>query len=148
MRTLHALLLTAAAAAALSGCTFHRVQSNAAFETLDPTPLRIHESTFEDVLNRLGPPSSGTVERIRDATSMVSFRYMCADEKSFDLLLSYGLILPFRWGDKRTGRELVVEFDGKGVVSDIYVVSEEAAWRPFSEPSGREVTFFGREGTR
>ena len=126
----------------LSGCTFHRVQSNSALRDIDPTRVTVGESTWRDVLREFGTPSASSTENIRAGlASMVTFRYACADQKSFNLLFAYLLYLPFKWGDKQAGYELIVEFD-KGIVSDLYTVNQKAVWRPFQSPVEREVTFY------
>ena len=73
---------------------------------------------------------------------MVTFRYSCADQKTFTLFLAYVLFLPFKWGDNQTGSELVVEFGVGGIVSDMYKVTDKAAWRPFQDEHDRKVTFY------
>ena len=109
MRAVRSLLLALPACVALTGCTWQRLQSNEALRELDVSAIKVGESTWRDVLDRLGPPSGSTTERIRGLDSMVSFRYACADEKVFTFFLAYLLVLPFRWGDVQTGSELVVE---------------------------------------
>lgn len=142
MRTLKTLLCAGLLGLAASGCTWHRVQSNTEFRDLDVSAIQVGKSTWRDVLDEFGPPSGSTTERIRGLDSMVTFRYACADQKTFTLLLAYILFLPFRWGDSQTGSELVVEFGDGGIVSDMYTVKDSAAWRPFQSGGGdREVTF-------
>ena len=143
------LLQTSLLAAVLSGCSFHRLQSNSVYRDLDPAVLTVGESTWRDVLNELGPPSGSTTARYSEGlNSMASFRYGCADEKRFAMLFAYLLYLPFKWEDKQTGYELVVEFDRRGVVSDLYSVTEESAWRPFQSPGGRQVSFYSDKGVK
>ncbi len=132
---------------ALAGCTFHRTQSNHQLRELDPESIKIGESTWHDVLDKLGPPSGGTVEKIRAGTSMMAFHYACADQKSFNVVLAYLLSLPFKWTDKQMGFELIVEFDAKGVVADVYAVREHSVWRPFQARKDRDVTFYNEEVT-
>ena len=144
------LLTLCALTLLLTGCTFHRVKSNRAFRDVDPGGVVVGQSTWRDVLQTLGPPSGSTTERIREGfTGVTTFRYACADERHTRFLLAAILFLPFQWSDQQTGYELVVEFDGDGVVSDMYAVEEDSVWRPLSEPKGpedRRVTLYGPEG--
>lgn len=127
----------------LPACTFHRTQSNAYSRELDVSSIAVGASTWRDVLNELGPPSGSTTEKITASlTSMASFRYACADEKQFTMLLAYFLYLPFKWTDKQSGYELIVEFTPRGVVSDLYAVQGESVWRPFQAPRERWVHFY------
>jgi len=131
---------------ALTGCTFHRTKSNAVYRDLDISTLTVGKSTWRDVLNELGPPSGSTTEKVSAGlNSMATFRYACADERQFTMLLAYLLYLPFKWGDKQTGHELIVEFTPQGVISDLYAVDDSSVWRPFQSPVDRQVTFY-RDG--
>ncbi len=140
------LLIVGLLSLVLPGCTFHRMQSNAAFRDIDPTSITVGESTWRDVLNELGPPSGATTERINAGlNSMSTFRYSCADQKTFSWLFAVLLVLPFKWSDNQTGYELVVELDPEGIVSDLYAVTDDSVWRPFSSPGERQVTFYREE---
>ena len=127
----------------VSGCTFHRIRSNSAFEDIDPTRVTVGKSMWRDVLREFGTPSASTTENIQAGLeSMITFRYARADHKSFDLLFLYILYLPFNWSHRGDGYELIVEFDEQGVVSDLYTVRQKTVWQPFQSPVGREVTFY------
>ena len=62
---------------ALSGCTFHRLRSNAVYRDLDPTGISAGVSTWRDVLNELGLPSGSTTEKVSAGLDMATFRYAC-----------------------------------------------------------------------
>jgi len=141
-RTPAAALLVLLPSVGLAACTFSRTQSNAAFRTLDPTPIVVGESTMRDVLRAFGPPSGATTERIAGLESTVSFRYACADERAFTVLLPYIVVAPFKWGDKQDGTTLIVEFDERGVVLDMYRTRRRSVWRPFQSPKETECEFF------
>ena len=131
-------------AVGLGACSWHRLESNAAFRTLEPDTLVIGESTWRDVLDTLGPPSGSNTDTISSGlSSMATFRWSCANERRFQMILAAILYLPFTWGDEQAGYELVAEFDRRGVLSDLYAVTTDSVWRPFSEAAPRDVQFHG-----
>ena len=131
-------LLGLAGITGLTGCSYSRVIINAEMRELDPSSIVVGRSTHMDVLELLGTPnpvsaSEGALKNI----SQDMFRYTSGEETEVGFTFPLGLILPFRWQDSRNVYELIVEFDERGVVSDIYSTTSGCVWRPFEGEGSR-----------
>jgi hypothetical protein len=128
----------AAMALLLGGCAFSRHSVNEGWTGLDPAGLEVGRSTFEDVLDRLGPPAPASEEAlVREVPDLRAFRYPVTTAKTTRFTPAYWISLPCAWVDEQSPSEVLVEFDGKGVVSRITVRTEDAIWRPLQSESSR-----------
>ena len=145
--------LLAAAALAAGGCTFQRTVVNPYFRDLDPTWIVPGETTWEDILDRWGPPTPPTDQALTSALPTLRyFRYPVTASTQFAFMLppSY-LILPWVWRDEQRTRDLFIEFDEEGRAADVYVRTEDVIWRPFEGEAGRvkgTTTFLVDGGAR
>jgi len=126
------------ALAVLPGCSFHKTITNDHVRSLDASSIEVGKTTQMEVLETLGPPAP--VMATESALKNVSerhFVYSCWESREFELLVAYILFLPFQWSDFRSVEDLVVEFDERGIVSDLYRVKDHCIWRPFRKDAGR-----------
>jgi hypothetical protein len=129
----------ASASLLLAGCAFSRSTTNESWMDLDTAGLEVGRSTFVDVLDRLGPPALAAEERHgREPPVLRAFRYPVAAERVVHFTPSYWVSLPCAWTDDQRPFELLVEFDGRGVVSRITERTEGSIWRPIQPESSRE----------
>ena len=141
------------AAALLGGCAFQKTVFNPHVRSLDPSWVVIGETTWEDVLDRWGPPMPPTDQLLTSALPTLRFfRYPLTESTTFAVMLppSY-VILPWAWNDQQRTRDVFIEFDDDGVASDCYVRTEDTIWRPFETEAGREpglTTFPAKGGGR
>ena len=132
---LAALLL---GAAALPACSFHRGTVNGHLRSLDPSRIVVGRSTWRDVLRELGTPAAATHERLtREVPTLEYFRYVAVVGNTVGFTPSYWVSLPCEWRDTQRVYELLVEFDGAGVVSDLCVRTEDSIWRPLEGDADR-----------
>ena len=121
-----------------SSCSFHRVIVNEHLKNQDVSWIRLGESTWIDVLKRLGPPENAAAPRENiPKLSPGGFKYTCYDTKTTELILQYIVMIPFRWRDIQPAYELLVEFDEHGRVSRVTKSEGDAIWKPLTSESGR-----------
>ena len=75
------ILAVALAWPPLAGCRFHRTVVNEHVRTLDPSALRIGETTWTDAIRELGPPVSANTPQklLRAELNQRSLRYVAAE---------------------------------------------------------------------
>ena len=132
------VLVVTLAGLSTTGCAFHRTVANEHVRTLDPSTLRIGESTWTDAILALGPPVSANTPQklLRAELNQRSLRYVAGEANSVSLRipLIYAM-LPFRWSDSQTSYELLLEFDEDQRLTGVYETQRETIWPPFaSEP--------------
>lgn len=131
----------------LPACTYHKSVTNEWVKHVDTSQIVVGESTHMDVLEKIGPPSPVFAsERAVKNVASSHFIYSCWENRGVDFNIGYILVLPFGWTDQRVVESLVVEFDDKGLVSDIYRVKDDLIWRPLQGEGSRdprEVEFLG-----
>lgn len=122
------------------GCVFHKTVRNHYVQDLDPSWIVVGVTTWEDVLDRWGPPMPRTSEAlIRELPTVRYFRYSLTETHAFTITFPpVYVLLPWSWADEQRTREVVVEFDEAGVVSDAYVRTDDPIWRPFESETDRE----------
>jgi hypothetical protein len=123
---------------AVAGCTFHRTVVNEHVRTLDPSSLKIGETTWTEAIRELGVPVSANRPQklLRAELNQRSLRYIASESHSVGLRipLMYA-VLPFRWSDTQNSYELLLEFDEDQRLTGVYETYEETIWPPFtSEP--------------
>ena len=147
-----ALVLLILLTATLGACTFHRKSYNNNIRSLDVSFIEIGKTNRMDVLENLGPPSVPTDrEMVRPGPSLRFFRYYSTEVKEVKFIIGYVLVMPFTWSDREPVYDLMIEFDEKGVVSDVHVAHRDTIWRPLSGESAREperVTRLGMGGQK
>lgn len=130
--------LALALALLAAGCTFSRVTTNEAVARLDPSFIRPGETTWEEVLARLGAPAPlDPITGEYDEFSPYYLHYASRDQYCFALNTWPYVTLPFLACDQQTVHEIAVEFYADGVVSDVHVIDREAILPPFESESGR-----------
>lgn len=119
------------------GCVFRATVQNPFTAELDPSWVTLGTTTWRDVLDRWGPPMPRTSESLTtELPTLRYFRYTKTVNTTFAVLIppTY-LLLPWSWSDEQRTREVIIEFDERGVASDAYVRTDDVIWRPFeSEP--------------
>lgn len=129
-----------AALLVIQGCAFRTTVFNPFTADLDPAWIEPGTTTWVDVLDRWGPPMPRTSEALTtELPTLRYFRYTKTVTKTFVVFIPpMYLILPWSWTDEQRTREVMVEFDDAGVVSDAYVRTEDAIWPPFESEADRE----------
>lgn len=116
------VLVTGLFCCTAAGCTLQRTVMNWKARELDPSFIVVGQTTYYEVLTRLGPPTGRPSRRY--------LRYTASDRRTsaFQFRVLF-LRLPFRWSDQQRTKELQVEFDDKGFASGVYE-SEMSTVRP------------------
>ena len=131
--------------ALLPACAFTRSEVNPQFDRLDTSKIRVGQSTWMDVLERLGPPTPPNSETIgREGASLRFFRYPHTQQRVAGFTFPVALILPFRWTDDVLVSDTVIEFDEAGLVKSIYQSGQDGIWRPIQDDDDREPGWTGR----
>jgi hypothetical protein len=121
-----------------AGCTFHRIVVNEHVRMLDPSSLKVGETTWTEAIRELGVPVSANTPQklLRVELNQRSLRYTSAESRAVRLgiPLMYA-VLPLRWSDTQNTLELLLEFDEDQRLTGVYETYEETIWPPFtSEP--------------
>ena len=116
------------ASALLSGCVFQRTVVNDKSRDLDLSFIQIGTTTWEDVLENLGPPDV-PIKNIR------VLQYRHSERRTSMFRITYFVFLPWAWYDDQVEEKLVIELDEKGVVSHV-ARSKSGTIRPPLEGEG------------
>lgn len=107
-------------AIAFAGCTFSRVRINEGVETLDTAWIRPGETTFDEVIARLGlPPPAGKVDDVALYLSDDLLHWVSMDTFTAKLELGYILTPLFEHSRTVAAHDLMICFDQHRVVSRI-----------------------------
>ncbi len=137
--SLRVLLLALALGFSASGCTWARIVVNERVKTLDPSFIVEGQTTWREVLRRLGPPTSQPSDR--------SLIYSSSDQRVTEFGGGLFLWLPFHWSDQQQVYALLVEFDDNGVVTGVYRTERGTIRPPFQgERKRRPATTTRIEG--
>ncbi len=121
-----------------TGCTLHRTVVNEHVRGLDPSTLRIGETTWTDAVRELGPPVSANTPQqlLRSEVRQRSLKYVSAESTTVRLMIPLMVVaLPVRWSDTQNSYELLLEFDENQRLTGVYETCRETIWQPFeSEP--------------
>jgi len=126
-----------------SGCSFNRAVINPGASSRDLSGIKVGQTTFYQVLDKLGPP--GAPSEAGDVTRVISerhLRYVTVEQKTVRFVPLVYLFLPFKWADAQTIDELFVEFDDSGVVSNVYKTQRGTIWTPLQSEDKRESVHF------
>ena len=104
--------VVALSAALLSGCVFQRSVVNEQTQDLDLSFIRVGTTTWEDVLENLGPPDV-PIKNLR------LFQYKHAERRTTGFTIRYFLFLPWTWYDEQVEDMVTIELDERGVVSHV-----------------------------
>ena len=124
-----------------TGCTVHRTVVNERVLRLDPSNLRIGETTWVEALEELGPPVSANTPQqlLRAQLDERTLKYVAAERKIIGLLVPVIVgVLPFRWSDLQNTYELLLEFDENKKLTGVYETRREAIWRPWAKEPERK----------
>jgi hypothetical protein len=134
------LLLGIVALACLPACSFHKSITNERIKQLDAASIVVGKDSHLDVLEKLGPPAPVVAtEKALKNVSARHFKYSCWETREAKIEFAFVLVLPFIWRDNRAIEELVVEFDDRGIVSDVYRVKGDCIWRPLQGEGSRDA---------
>jgi hypothetical protein len=121
-----------------TGCALHRTVVNEHVRDLDPSTLRIGETTWTDAVRELGPPVSANTphQLLRADVQQRSLKYVAAESTAVRLMIPLMVAaLPVRWSDTQNSYELLLEFDENQRLTGVYETCRETIWQPFeSEP--------------
>jgi hypothetical protein len=141
------LLLGIVALACLQACSFHKTITNERITQLDAASISVGKDSHLDVLEKLGPPAPVVAtEKALKNVSARHFKYSCWETREARFEIAFMLVLPFVWKDSRAIEELVVEFDDRGIVSDVYRVKGDCIWRPLKGEESREADVLEKSG--
>ena len=130
MRT--AIIVSILTTLVLPGCAWERTVVNRQTRDLDLSFIKVNETTFSEVLARIGPPDVP----LKD---LRNFHYTSSDQRNTGLRLTYFLFIPFRWFDQQHVVDTLIELDERGVVTSV-ARSRRSTIRPPLEGEGsREV---------
>ena len=124
-----------------TGCTVHRTVVNERVLRLDPSSLRIGETTWIGALEELGPPISANTPQqlLRAQLNERSLKYVAAEGKTMGLMIPVMVgALPFRWSDVQNTYELLLEFDENKKLTGVYETRRGAIWRPWAKEPERK----------
>lgn len=96
----------------LSGCVFQRSVINAGNRNLDLSFIEVGKTTFEEVLENLGPPDI-PIKNLR------TFQYRSGERRTSMFRIMYFVFLPWAWYDEQVTEKVLIELDEKGVVSNV-----------------------------
>lgn len=103
----------------LGGCTFARVRTNRGVERLETAWIRPGETTYAEVLDRLGlPPPVGRADDTPAWLSSDALHYVSLDTRTFRLELGYILTPLFERTRTVPSHDLLIRFRGS-VVSQV-----------------------------
>jgi len=121
-----------------TGCVLHRTVVNERVRDLDPSTLRIGETTWTDAVRELGPPVSANTPQqlLRAEIQQRSLKYIAAESTEVRLMIPLMVVaLPVRWSDTQNLYELLLEFDENQRLTGVYETCRETLWLPFeTEP--------------
>lgn len=96
-----------------AGCTFHRSVTNAYVKDLDTSWIRPGETTFEEIVRRLGLPPM--MQGVNGYTSD-ALHYVCVDSFEGKLEAGYIVTPTFSRAHECDGEDILITFDESGVV--------------------------------
>ena len=134
------ILAVALAWPPLAGCRFHRTVVNEHVRTLDPSALRIGETTWTDAIRELGPPVSANTPQklLRAELNQRSLRYVAAESKAVRVGIPFtNGMLALRWSDTQNTYVLLLEFDEDQRLTGVYETRKETIWAPFTREPKR-----------
>ena len=106
-------VFTAALLTALAGCHFGRAVVNEYVKDLDTSWIRPGVTTREEVMSRMGVcPST----KEGGGVTPNSFRWVCSDSFTRTLEVGYIVTPTFERGDRHYAEDVLILFDGRGVV--------------------------------
>lgn len=94
----------------LSGCVFQRTVTNDRSQNADLSFIRIGKTTWEEIVEHLGPPDV-PLKNLR------LFQYRHTERRTSGFNIRYFLFLPWSWYDEQVEERVTIEFDTNGVVS-------------------------------
>lgn len=99
--------------ALVAGCTFHRSVTNAYVKDLDTGWIRPGETTFTEIVKRLGLPPM--MQGVNGYTSD-ALHYVCLDSFEGKLEAGYIVTPTFSRAHECDGEDILITFDEAGVV--------------------------------
>ena len=118
--TMRRCLLLFVLSCAMVGCTFSRVRINEGVETLDTTWICPGQTTFDEVVARLGlPPPAGKVDDVALYLSDDLLHWVSMDTFTATLELGYIFTPLFERSRTVAAHDLMICFDQRRVVSRI-----------------------------
>ena len=122
-----------------AACSIQRTVVNPQFQHLDRSWIQPGTTTFQQVLERFGPPVSVADPQglINLQYSTRALRYTSYDKKVLGFITPAWIALDFAWEDTQPIFDLVVEFSPDRTVSQILEGKSQALWKPFSSEEDR-----------
>lgn len=112
------LLLPLALTAA--GCRIARTSANDAVARLDTAWIVPGETTFREVVKRLGlPPPVGKADDVPAYISADSLHYIALDTRSYRLDFGYIVTPTFEYTRTRLSHDILIRFDAEGRVTHL-----------------------------
>jgi len=106
-------VVIAVLAALLAGCTFHRSVTNAYVRDIDTSWIRPGETTFFEVVDRIGLPPM--IQGVNGYTSD-ALHYVCLDSFEGKFEAGYIVTPTFSRAHESDGEDILITFDDAGVV--------------------------------
>ena len=133
------LLATIVLLAVLPACSWKRTVTNPEYRNINPSFIKVGQTTQRDVIRKLGPPGlPNEMKKPGEFFSARHVKYVTFESRCTRFDIRFFLFVPFLWCDQQNVSELLVEFDEQGVATGVYRTTGHTIRTPLDDEDDRE----------
>jgi len=133
------LLATVVLLAGLPACSWNRTVANPEYRNINPSFIKVGQTTQREVIRKLGPPGLPKDEKkLVEFFSARHVKYVTYEDRCTVFSITFFVFLPFTWCDMQNVSELLVEFDEQGVATGVYRTTRHTIRTPLDDEDDRE----------